>query len=316
VPGPAGPTGATGAQGPQGVQGDTGATGPQGPTGPVGPQGPKGDTGAQGPAGSGVTDGNKGDITVSGGGAAWNVNAGAVPAIEVPFDPTNVGMGNYDAQGAIEEAFLKGKDAQTNLTNHIAAAGAHTAASIAFAPTGTIAATDVQAAIAEVAAEAGAGGGLPAGGVADDLIIKNSAAANDVRWGTDPLKMRLRSAVNASVSSTDHPLTLGDPASFNLALSRVHIQARNNGVAATLNLQPGGGPTPGGSAVQVSTGPDPAGIGILIAPSSDPVSERATVALNNWNIRQDLAANGTKDFGIYNASVARTPIKISADALR
>ncbi len=40
------------------------------------------------------------------------------------------------------------------------AAGAHAASAIAFTPTGTVAATTVQAAIAEVAAEAGGGGGV------------------------------------------------------------------------------------------------------------------------------------------------------------
>ena len=67
--GPAGPagadgapgaTGATGPQGPEGPKGDTGATGP---AGPEGPQGPIGETGPQGPAGPA---GPKGDPGVAG----------------------------------------------------------------------------------------------------------------------------------------------------------------------------------------------------------------------------------------------------------
>jgi hypothetical protein len=103
--GPIGPTGATGAQGPQGPQGIAGSQGPPGadstvpgPQGPPGAQGPKGDTGStgaqgpqgiqgpQGPAGqdgTGLTDGNKGDITVSGTGASWQINANAVGTAEI-----------------------------------------------------------------------------------------------------------------------------------------------------------------------------------------------------------------------------------------
>jgi hypothetical protein len=68
-----------------------------------------------------------------------------------------------------------GAAAASDLTAHVNdTADAHDASAISFVPTGTIAATDVQAAIAEVASEAGGGGG---GGIQVPAI----AAANNLK---------------------------------------------------------------------------------------------------------------------------------------
>lgn len=69
------------------------------------------------------------------------------------------------------------------------AADAHDASAISFAPTGTIAATDVQAAIAEAAAEAGGGGAAAAAGVrlrrvSFNSMNVNSGGWNDIPWDT------------------------------------------------------------------------------------------------------------------------------------
>ncbi len=65
----------TGGKGPQGEVGDTG---PVGPEGPIGPQGATGLTGATGPPGPGLTDGDKGDLTISGTGTVFTIDPDVV----------------------------------------------------------------------------------------------------------------------------------------------------------------------------------------------------------------------------------------------
>ena len=113
---------------------------------------------------------------------------------------TLVGVGT-DVQAVLEEL-------DNGIADHLAdTAGAHAASAISFSPTGTIAATDVQAAIAEVASEAGGGGSVATDtifdakgdlavgtaadtaakltvGANDRLLIADSAQATGLRWAT------------------------------------------------------------------------------------------------------------------------------------
>jgi hypothetical protein len=83
ITGSQGVQGITGSQGAVGSQGVQGITGSQGVTGSQGITGPQGTIGATGPVGQGFSDGNKGDITISNGGATLSINADSVTTVDI-----------------------------------------------------------------------------------------------------------------------------------------------------------------------------------------------------------------------------------------
>lgn len=61
---------------------------------------------------------------------------------------------------------------------------------------------------------------------------------------------RIRSANDITLSSTNHPLTIGFDSGLNLALDNNEIMARNNGATSTLNLNADGGDVASGGRIK------------------------------------------------------------------
>lgn len=197
--GPIGPTGATGIQGPTGATGSTGATGNTGPQGEqgiqgiqgiqgvTGPTGPIGETGATGSTGPQGIQGDKGDTGSTGPTGADSVvpgptgptgatgstgptgPTGADSTVVGPTGPTGAtGADGY--VGADGATGATGPTGPTGSTGPTGPTGATGAASTVVGPTGPTGATGP------------AGPGLPTGGVAGQIIIKNSSTNYDTVW--------------------------------------------------------------------------------------------------------------------------------------
>lgn len=163
--GPRGPVGGIGPVGPQGAQGNTG---PQGQQGVAGPKGDKGDVGLTGPKGDKGDKGDTGTTTVVGGvpeapidgnsyerqDGAW-ISAGDSAAIFVGDEPPNAPDNAlwWEADSGI--LFVRYNDGDSSQWVQAAAsAGVATSADrVSFPPSGSLAATNVQAALQELDAE-------------------------------------------------------------------------------------------------------------------------------------------------------------------
>ncbi len=151
-----GPIGATGAKGDTGTTGSTGATGAQGPAGPTGPQGITGNTGATGSTGSTGAAGAAGPQGATGAtGSTGATGAAGNTVLYGTAAPTTEGVdGNFYIRTTTN--YIYGPKASGTWpagTSLVGPTGNTSAAATPFTPAGTIAASDVQAAIEEVSGD-------------------------------------------------------------------------------------------------------------------------------------------------------------------
>ena len=156
----------------------------------------------------------------------------------------------------------------------------------------------------------GNGGGLsPAGGVAGDVLLKMSATAFDAVWGTTMPKLKLTPGNVVGLDQNNPALQIGEETGQNLIGYWSGLMSRNNGAAATLRLNYYGGVVSigGGNADQFPNN-------FQVSETAHATSRRAAMWMGNgWTIGQDYAANGVKDFYIYQVANSRQPLWIHQD---
>ncbi len=177
-----------GSPGPTGATGSTGATGPTGPTGPQGPQGDPGGVVNFTGAWSGATT-YSADDAVSHNGSSYVALTGST-AVEPGV------TGGWQTSWML---LSEGSD----LSGHLAdTTDAHDASAISFSPTGNIAATDAQTAIAEVATDPKPFHGVRAVSSSDQAIATGATGAS-ITFSTETYDS---DAYHSTSSNTDQLL--------------------------------------------------------------------------------------------------------------
>lgn len=139
------------------------------------------------------------------------------------------------------------------------------------------------------------GGSSPfPGGVAGDLLVKQSATLNDAIWDSKIPKLELTSITDVALDNNNPALSIGSLVGNNLAFSKSYIQSRSNGAINTLHLNPHGGQVQIGASNQVSNY-----VALNLITSGLSTNERVAMYIGDWLFGQDYSQNNVKDFFIY-----------------
>lgn len=135
-------------------------------------------------ASSGVSDGDKGDISVSSSGTVWTVDADAVTNTKLANMATATFKGRTIA-GTGDPQDLTVAEATALLNNLVGDSGSGGTKGLVPAPAaGDGAASKVLLATGAWGSIGAAGGGVPTGGATDDVLTKNSSTDYDTEWTT------------------------------------------------------------------------------------------------------------------------------------
>lgn len=161
-----------------------------------------------------------------------------------------VSQGGTGATSAAAARTSLGAAADDDLAAHTAATtGAHAATAIAFTPTGSIAATNVQAAINEVALEAGGGGGVSdhgalAGLADDDHPQYHNNTRGDARYWQLSTDLATQAELDAHAADTTSVHGIADTSVLETTTgATAKVTAHNSattsvhGIADTANLE-------------------------------------------------------------------------------
>jgi hypothetical protein len=207
--------------------------------------------------GAGADDQTAAEVpfTPAGSIAATNVQAAIQELDSDAAAAFGVSVNDGDAAGGVlagtypSPSFAADMATQAELDAHVNdTTAAHAASAVSFSPTGTIAATDVQTAIAEVASEAGGGGapttadylvGTADAGLSAEIVVGTSPGGElGGTWASPTVDTTHSGSSHASIQSAAEATAASALSTHAADTTAIHGIADTSALALTANVQP------------------------------------------------------------------------------